>query len=39
VAALDGAVGAYYDDVHGAPLWRAAMTRRLVAEVIDELGA
>ena len=29
----------WYDDVHGDPRWRAAMTARLVAESVDELGA
>ncbi len=27
----------WHDDVHGAPAWRAAMTRRFVAEVAAEL--
>jgi CO/xanthine dehydrogenase FAD-binding subunit len=39
VAALAGAVPAYHDDLHGAPAWRAAMTRRFVAEVAAELGS
>jgi hypothetical protein len=39
VAALDAAVTRYHDDVHGAPEWRAAMTRRYVAEVVADLGA
>jgi CO/xanthine dehydrogenase FAD-binding subunit len=38
VAALDRAPLTYHDDVHGAPAWRAAMTRRHVAEVVAELG-
>jgi len=38
VAALDAAGLRYHDDVHGAPAWRAAMTRRYVADVIRELG-
>ncbi len=37
VAALDQAGLAWHDDVHGAPAWRAAMTRRFVAEVAAEL--
>jgi CO/xanthine dehydrogenase FAD-binding subunit len=28
----------YYDDVHGHPVWRAAMTRRFAAEIRAELG-
>jgi CO/xanthine dehydrogenase FAD-binding subunit len=38
VAALDAADPAYLDDVHGSAPWRAAMTRRCVAEVIAELA-
>jgi hypothetical protein len=38
VGALAGAIPAYHDDAHGAPAWRAAMTRRFVAEVAAELG-
>jgi CO/xanthine dehydrogenase FAD-binding subunit len=34
----DGAVPRYLDDVHGSAPWRAAMTRRCVAEVIAELA-
>jgi CO/xanthine dehydrogenase FAD-binding subunit len=35
---LDAAcAGRYLDDVHGSALWRAAMTRRLVAETLAEL--
>lgn len=30
--------GAWYQDTHGTPAWRAAMTRRLAHEVLDELG-
>jgi len=37
VAALDQAHLRWHDDVHGAPAWRAAMTRRFVAEVAAEL--
>ena len=29
----------WYDDVHGAPAWRRHMTRRLAAELLEELGA
>jgi len=38
VAALDAAAPAYLDDVHGSAPWRAAMTRRCVAEVAAELA-
>jgi CO/xanthine dehydrogenase FAD-binding subunit len=38
VDALDAAVPGYYDDMHGAPQWRAAMTRRYLAEVLAELS-
>jgi CO/xanthine dehydrogenase FAD-binding subunit len=38
VAALDAAAPAYVDDVHGAAVWRAAMTRRAVAEAVAELA-
>ena len=38
VAALDAAAPAYLDDVHGDAVWRAAMTRRAVAEVVAELA-
>jgi CO/xanthine dehydrogenase FAD-binding subunit len=37
VAALDQAALTWHDDVHGAPAWRAAMTRRFVAEIAVEL--
>jgi CO/xanthine dehydrogenase FAD-binding subunit len=37
-AALDRLAPAWHDDVHGAPAWRAAMTRRYVAEVAAELA-
>lgn len=30
--------GAWYEDPHGSAAWRAAMTRRLAHEVLDELG-
>jgi hypothetical protein len=39
--ALDRAVDGitdWYDDPHGAPDWRAAMTRRLTHEVLEELS-
>lgn len=36
-ASADGAAP-YLDDVHGSGLWRAAMTRRLVTEVLGELS-
>jgi hypothetical protein len=38
VAALDQAHLSWHDDLHGAPAWRAAMTRRFVAQVAAELG-
>ena len=38
VAALDSAVRQYHEDAHGAPAWRAAMTRRYVAEIAAELA-
>jgi CO/xanthine dehydrogenase FAD-binding subunit len=38
VAAVERAVPSWYDDVHGAPQWRAAMTAGLVAEVCTELA-
>lgn len=37
VAALDEASPAYLDDMHGGARWRAAMTRRGVAQVAAEL--
>ena len=33
---LDG-TGAWFEDVHGSREWRAAMTRRLAHEAVDEL--
>lgn len=36
-AGRSGAALTWHDDVHGAPAWRAAMTRRFVAEVAAEL--
>ncbi|MFC8797495.1 FAD binding domain-containing protein [Promicromonospora sp. NPDC057138] len=33
-----GSEGAWYEDTHGSRDWRAAMTRRLAHEVLDELG-
>ncbi len=38
LSALDAAAPTYLDDVHGGASWRAAMTRRLLAEVITELA-
>jgi CO/xanthine dehydrogenase FAD-binding subunit len=38
LAALDTAGPVYLDDVHGGGSWRAAMTRRLVGETLEELG-
>jgi CO/xanthine dehydrogenase FAD-binding subunit len=38
LAALDRADPAYCDDVHGGRTWRAAMTRRCLAEVLEELA-
>jgi CO/xanthine dehydrogenase FAD-binding subunit len=35
---LDQAGPRYLDDVHGSGPWRAAMTRRLIGEVLAELG-
>ncbi|MGI8664463.1 MAG: FAD binding domain-containing protein [Jatrophihabitans sp.] len=35
---LDRIGPVYYDDVHGAPAWREAMTRLLIAELLDELA-
>ena len=32
------AAGGWYEDTHGTADWRAAMTRRLAHEVLDELG-
>ena len=39
VSALDRAAPRYLDDVHGNGPWRAAMTRRAVAEVTAEVTA
>ena len=39
LAALAAAAPGYCDDVHGSRAWRAAMTRRCLAEVIAELAA
>jgi CO/xanthine dehydrogenase FAD-binding subunit len=33
-----GSTDAWYEDTHGTPAWRAAMTRRLAHEVLDELN-
>jgi len=40
-AALDGAIpdSLYYDDPHGAPDWRQAMTRRFAEQLRQELAA
>lgn len=38
LTALDEAIPQYYDDVHGSPAWRRAITRRLVADVLAELA-
>ncbi|MHC1562358.1 FAD binding domain-containing protein [Actinomycetospora sp. C-140] len=44
VAELDAAVlgleadGPWYDDPHGTPAWRRAMTRRLAREIVEELA-
>jgi CO/xanthine dehydrogenase FAD-binding subunit len=38
LAALDQAGPAYCDDVHGGGAWRAAMTRRCLAEALAELA-
>ena len=38
LAALDAAGPVYLDDVHGGGSWRAAMTRRLIGETLEELG-
>jgi len=32
------AIGDWYDDVHGAPDWRHAMTGRFALELLEELG-
>jgi CO/xanthine dehydrogenase FAD-binding subunit len=37
-ARLDAAGPRWLDDVHGSALWREAMTRRLVTEVLEELA-
>lgn len=39
LAALDAAQVRWHDDVHGLPQWRAALTRRYLAEVLHELAA
>ena len=38
LTALAAAAPAWHDDVHGAPAWRAAQTRRLLVELRDELA-
>ncbi|GHH67088.1 FAD binding domain-containing protein [Promicromonospora soli] len=39
---IEGIAGAgdsaWYEDTHGSPAWRAAMTRRLAHEALEELG-
>jgi CO/xanthine dehydrogenase FAD-binding subunit len=37
--ALDAAAPAYYDDIHGLPQWREAMTREFLHELRAELEA
>jgi hypothetical protein len=39
LAALGAARPRWHADVHGAPAWRAAMTRRLALEVRADLAA
>lgn len=38
LAGLDAAAPVYLGDVHGGATWRAAMTRRLIAEALGELA-
>jgi CO/xanthine dehydrogenase FAD-binding subunit len=38
LSALEAAAPTYLDDIHGGASWRAAMTRRCLAEVIAELA-
>ncbi|HEY2286850.1 MAG TPA: FAD binding domain-containing protein [Streptosporangiaceae bacterium] len=38
-AAIDAARPPWHDDVYGAPAWRAAVSRDLALEVLDELAA
>jgi CO/xanthine dehydrogenase FAD-binding subunit len=38
VDALAGTHGGWYDDPHGSPAWRHAMTRHLAEEIRTELG-
>jgi len=38
LSALDAAAPTFLDDIHGGASWRAAMTRRCLAEVIAELA-
>jgi len=33
-----GGYDGWYEDTHGTPVWRAAMTRRLAHEALEELG-
>jgi CO/xanthine dehydrogenase FAD-binding subunit len=37
LASIDG-IAEWYDDPHGAPDWRQAVTRRLAGEVLEELS-
>jgi CO/xanthine dehydrogenase FAD-binding subunit len=37
LAAVDG-IDDWYDDAHGAPDWRGAMSARLAVELLDELS-
>jgi CO/xanthine dehydrogenase FAD-binding subunit len=39
IDALAGTHGGWYDDPHGSPAWRHAMTRHLAEEIRTELGA
>jgi hypothetical protein len=39
LAAIDAARPPWHDDVHGAPAWREAITRRLALEVLADLAA
>ena len=38
VAAIDDGVATWFDDPHGAPDWRRAVTLRLAAEIAGELA-
>jgi CO/xanthine dehydrogenase FAD-binding subunit len=39
LAAIDAARPHWHDDVHGAPAWRAAITRELALEVLADLAS